>query len=53
MAMRRWKLIAAVLALAATAACAYRPTGEHPLAPYPDGTADTTHGAVGVQTSPH
>jgi hypothetical protein len=56
--MRRVKT-AAVLAFAvALAGCSLFPTpqppkpGENPLAPFPDGTADTTHGAVGTQTSP-
>jgi hypothetical protein len=51
---------AAVLALAAAlAGCSLFPAppppkpGENPLAPFPDGTVDTTHGAQGAQTSPH
>jgi len=51
---------AAVLALAAAlAGCSLFPKpvpskpGENPLAPFPDGTVDTTHGAQGAQTSPH
>jgi hypothetical protein len=52
--------LAAVLALAASVAgCSLFPApppakpGENPLAPFPDGTADTTHGAEGSQSSPH
>jgi hypothetical protein len=51
---------AVVLAFAAAlAGCSMIPPpdplqpGQNPLAPYPDGTADTTHGAQGAQTSPH
>jgi len=53
------KLFAATLSVFALAlgACAYRPPpsepGVNPLAPYPEGTVDTTHGAKGSQTSPH
>jgi hypothetical protein len=45
---------AALAAAAALAGCSLTPLPQHPtkLAPFPDGTADTTHGAVGVQTSP-
>jgi hypothetical protein len=51
---------AVVLAFAAAlAGCSLFPTpqplkpGEDRLAPFPDGTVDTTHGAAGAQTSPH
>lgn len=57
--MRRVKT-AVVLAFAAViAGCSIFPTpqplqpGQNPMAPFPDGTADTTHGAEGSQTSPH
>jgi hypothetical protein len=45
-------LFLAVLA-AALSACAYNPpAGGSPLITAPYGTIDTTHGAVGAQTSP-
>jgi hypothetical protein len=50
---------AALLALAAAlAACSLIPQpaprrpGENPMITNPEGTVDTTHGAVGAQTSP-
>jgi hypothetical protein len=48
---------AAVLALAAALAGCNPPLpppppGVNVLAPYPEGTVDTTHGAEGAQTSP-
>jgi hypothetical protein len=49
--MRTRCLLVAILA--ALLGCAYRPPpGLDPLAPYPAGTVDTTHGAEGAQTSP-
>ena len=48
---------AAVLAFAALLAACHPPlappqAGVNPLAPFPNGTVDTTHGAEGAQTSP-
>ena len=48
-------LAALVLGATALAGCAWpHPPGpgENPLITDPDGTVDTTHGAVGAQTSP-
>jgi hypothetical protein len=50
--MRPRRLLAAVGLAAALAGCAYRPIGPHPLITDPAGTVDTTHGAVGAQTTP-